>query len=302
MAKKESHSEQGQGWVIDHNPLLSDLTSMGVGGTAIAHVKLRSKEAFSALPNLLQKLGGDPRPIGRGTNILAKDGQLPLVLVSYAEREITPCKHDGELTLIKAEAGIPLPLFLKNLAELELTGLEGLSGIPGSLGGALRMNAGSFGIEIASVLEEIEIFSSHGLETIKSKDLKAEYRSFKIKEREDFIIKSAGFKLKLGQKDKIKSAIKENLLKKKASQPVGSRSAGCIFKNPKNDFAGRLIEEVGLKGKKIGGMAFSDLHANFIVNQGQGTASEALELIKLAQDKVHNATGILLECEVEVWP
>ncbi|MBO4301285.1 MAG: UDP-N-acetylmuramate dehydrogenase [Desulfovibrio sp.] len=286
-------------------PDFSARTTMRVGGTAIAEVILESRDDAFLLPERLRRLGGTILVLGAGSNILARDGKLPLVLVR-------PCLTEGpEVTAetngkvyVRAGAGIPLSRLLRFCMAHGLSGLEGLAGIPGSVGGAVVMNAGSFGTETGEHLHSIEILTGTEIRQCQFFELALGYRSMSIPNScEDFIVLSATFCLTKGEKRAITESIRHNFFKKKSKQPVTAWSAGCVFKNPSEAMpAGKLLDLVGFKGKSMGGMAFSTLHANFLINEGKGSATAALELMEEAKDAVHRQFGIELEPEVRIVP
>jgi len=180
---------------------------------------------------------------------------------------------------------------------MELEGMEFISGIPGCVGGLLKMNAGAFGNEISNLVEWINVYSPYtGSLSLKREDLKFSYRKLELSD--DFVILGAGFCLKRGNKIAMKNKIEEYLQLRKEKQPLGQPSCGSVFKNPKEGPAGKIIEEVGLKGYQVGGARISDIHANFIINTGNATAKDILTLIELIKQRVWIKKGITLEEEV----
>jgi UDP-N-acetylmuramate dehydrogenase len=186
-----------------------------------------------------------------------------------------------------------------------LSGFEGLTGIPGTVGGAVAMNAGSYGCEIAPLLHSLRIWSpGTGLKNIFPGQWKFAYRYFGLTETEEiFFILSASFCLTSASSNGIRDSMRINFLKKKSTQPVLAWSAGCAFKNPSPELsAGKLLDEAGFKGKRLGGMAFSSMHANFLVNEGKGSASAAFELLDQAREVVQRRNGVRLHLEIKVLP
>lgn len=284
---------------------LAERTSIGLGGRVIAEVRLEDERGCEDLPELEKRLGGKLVFLGAGTNIIASDEDLPLVPVSLPRSgEAQTTGESGGAVLLRAPGGMPLPLLLARAASLGLGGLEGLAGIPGSVGGAAAMNAGSFGTEIGSFVRGVRLFSPHlGITELPGEDFRFSYRRCELSGHDgSFLI--LGLTLALPQKDGelVKAAMREVMARKKAAQPVTARSAGCVFKNPAPDApAGRLLEEAGLKGSGMGGMRFSPLHANFLVNEGGGRAVDAFALIESAKEKVRALSGYDLETEVKIW-
>jgi UDP-N-acetylmuramate dehydrogenase len=200
---------------------------------------------------------------------------------------------------IYAEAGTPLAMLLRAAEKFSLGGLEFLSGIPGSVGGAVVMNAGAWGSDISEVTDVITILGNdNNITKIDRKNLSFEYRKLNMGEGE--IILGTTFSLVPSDRGEIRRMIRKNLEKRKESQPLRFPSAGSVFKNPKEGPAGRIIDELGLKGKRIGGAEISDVHANFIVNVKRASAGDVLDLVELIKGRVKEARGIDLEMEIKV--
>lgn len=287
------------------SPRLSERTTLHLGGTAIAELILESVEDCARLPERLRSLGGSPLILGAGSNILAADGELPLVLIRPAfESGPKIVSQNDKQILVQAGAGVPLPRLLRFCLRHSLSGLEGLTGIPGSVGGAIAMNAGSFGVQTCEKIKSIQVSIGGEIHTVYENELQYAYRSMSIAGKcHDFIIINATFALTESSSDGIKKVMCHNFFEKKFRQPVTAWSAGCVFKNPAPDMpAGKLLDMVGLKGKKLGGMAFSEVHANFLINEGSGIAEAALTLLREAKEKVLMHFGVELEPEVRLVP
>ncbi|MCR5563759.1 MAG: UDP-N-acetylmuramate dehydrogenase [Desulfovibrio sp.] len=287
------------------SPLLSRMTTLRLGGRAIAELTLEGEADLEALPERVKRLGGRPYIVGAGSNILAADEELPLVIIRPLLRhgpEIVG--SDAGKILVRAGAGIPLPRLLRFCAEKGLSGLEGLTGIPGSVGGAVAMNAGSFGSETCRNIERILVFSSLGLLRIGADQLRCGYRKLSlVGVEENFMVLEAIFGLTEAPRDGILNRMSFNFLQKKSRQPVTAKSAGCVFKNPSPEMpAGKLLEMAGFRGKTLGGMAFSSMHANFLVNADHGTARAAFDLLHEARETVRDRFDITLEPEVRIIP
>ncbi len=305
---------QYKGLSITDAPSLAGLTTIRLGGTAIAKVTVEDPKGLEALPQALADLGGKPVMLGRGSNILARSGKLPLVLVALGRAfddsmpQITG-EEKGK-TLVEASAATPLPLLLGKMVAGGLGGLTGLAGVPGQVGGAVAMNAGSFGHELKDCLHEVTLFSPVlGLVTLPAHELELAYRHFSIPALRGvadgsgwFLITRAVFACPQQKPEDLKAHVQSCFAKKRASQPIALPSAGCVFKNPQGDAAGRLLDVSGFKGRRFGGMAFSGIHANFLVNEGGGTPEEAFALIEDAVLAVQARFGVGLELEVKVWP
>ena len=317
MSSPAPHRETGAGYSLTLEPHLAAMTSIHLGGPALAHLEITGPEGFDALPEIHRRIGGALRPFGRGTNIIASDAPLPLLLLSYAGKEISPLSDEDSLAgsasdtaLIRAEAGALLPLLVNTATAIGLEGLEGLGGIPGSVGGAVRMNAGSYGSVTGNCLYSVTVFfPDRGVVSYTADQLVSGYRSFALPEADSpYLLISATFALKKGNASALKARVREVLATKRATQPVADSSAGCVFKNPPPMAdgpglpTGKLMELSGFKGYQLGGMAFSAMHANFLVNQGTGTAAAAHDLMGQAKAKVLQDHGIALETEVVLWP
>lgn len=286
-------------------PSLAERTTLRLGGTAIAELILESAADCAALPERLRALGGSPLILGAGSNILALEGELPLVLVRarFVHGPEIAGEEGGQI-LVRAGAGVPLPRLLRFCAGHGLSGLEGLVGIPGSVGGAVAMNAGSFGTEICKNIKQIKISVNGAIRSVKASELQYAYRSLYIpEEKTGFMVVEAIFSLTRSARDGISKRMRHNFFEKKSKQPVTAWSAGCVFKNPAPDMpAGKLLELAGCKGKKLGGMAFSNLHANFLINKGTGSATAALALLLEAREAVRRRFDLALEPEVRITP
>lgn len=284
-------------------PCLARLTSIRLGGTGIAELRLETEEDVLLLEERRKQLGGRLFFLGAGTNILAAEGELPVVLVRCAlpgEPEVVG-ERDGRV-LVRAGAGVPLPRLLRFCAVRGLGGLEGLVGIPGSVGGAIAMNAGSFGCEVGPHLASVRFYDGTRIREAGGEELSYGYRHMRMPgEAADYLVLSGTFSLTRKAKDDISLFMRHNFFEKKSKQPVTAWSAGCVYKNPAPDrSAGKLLEAAGFRGKALGGMMFSPLHANFLVNTGKGSAPAAFDLMRMAEEEVRRRFAIALEPEVRI--
>ena len=308
---------------LEKNVPLKNLNTWKVGGNAELVFRASSLESVIVLrknyPN--KKITS----IGLGSNVLIRDqGINGIVLLSNPgmnnievitdkrkildklslSNQIKDCLFpnilDTEYVIIRAESGVPSPKLAKYCQKNQLNGLSFLAGIPGTIGGALYMNAGAFGGETYTNVLAIESVDTKAcVVNLLAKDLEVNYRHVKFPE--NIIITAGYFVLKKNVTGYDNSnEIKEYLRKRSISQPIGKFSCGSVFKNPKNNYAARLIEECKLKGYKIGGAEVSMKHANFILNTGDATASDIEELIYFVQNKVFQETGISLETELKI--
>ncbi len=289
---------------IIYDVKLSERTTLRLGGKTIAEIRIKDDFDEHKLTANIKELGGDIFVLGAGSNILAADESHNIVLLKTDfTGGIEVLERDEHKTLISASANVRLPRLIGKCAKLGLKGLEGLSGIPGTVGGAVAMNAGSFGCEICSALHSVEVYSPlTGVITISAKDVQYSYRHFNIPKIKSwyFIIK-ATFILTQSTNSVIKEQLFLNFFKKKSTQPVSAWSAGCLFKNPSlENPAGKLLDQCGFKGKSRGGMIFSPIHANFLVNEGEGSASAAFELMEEAREAVQRRFGLNLSPEVKI--
>src|SRR6202162_6048163 len=276
---------------------LSEKTSLGIGGTT-DELLLRKFETIPEVMRLLANENIRYRFLGGGTNVLITDHELPWVVLHL------PSVHPGmrvEGNAAYVDASADLGGMVTFCAKHDLGGMEGLIGVPGSVGGALRMNAGAYGTQIGSYVREVELYraASGEIETVRGNDIRFDYRHTSFAP-EDVMLR---VKLELPSKPfkEILAGIRVCNEKRRASQPLNQKSAGCIFKNPPGGSAGRLLDELKLKGHRVGDAMVSDRHANFFVNAGHASCSDMLKLIDDVRERVRTAHGIELENEVIVW-
>jgi len=276
---------------------LADETSLGIGGTT-DELLLRNYETIPEAMRLLADEKIPHRFLGGGTNVLIADGDLPYVILHL------PTAHPGmrvEGNAAYVDASADLGGMVTFCAKHDLGGMEGLIGVPGSVGGALRMNAGAYGTQIGPHVREVELYraATGKIETLRGDEIRFDYRhtSFAL---DDVMLR---VKLELPSKPfkEILVGIKVCNEKRRSSQPLNQKSAGCIFKNPAGGSAGRMIDELGLKGHRVGDAMVSDRHANFFVNAAHATCSDMLKLVDDVRERVRTAYGVELENEVIVW-
>jgi UDP-N-acetylmuramate dehydrogenase len=236
--------------------------------------------------------------VGLGSNLLVRDGGLRGTVV-FSHRVLKAVRHEGNA--IHAEAGVPCPKLARFAAEHALAGAEFMAGIPGTVGGALAMNAGCFGGETWGIVESVTTLDRAGqLRQRTPANYDIGYRSVKLREGGEEWFVAARFRLPRGDRAKSRATINELLKRRIAAQPLESPNAGSVFRNPPNDHAARLIEACGLKGHALGGAAISAKHANFIVNTGHARAADIEALIELAHGAVKQKFGIDLAREVRI--
>ncbi|MCD6449050.1 MAG: UDP-N-acetylmuramate dehydrogenase [Thermotogaceae bacterium] len=270
-------------------------TSIKIGGKVTALVYPNTIESFKNAVNILRKYEKPFKIKGMGTNLLVSDDNLSFFVLS-TER-LTGIDVSGEV--ITTESGVPLKRLIEIAAKNSLSGMEELFGIPGSVGGAVFMNAGAYGREIKDVLLWAEVFDGEKVEKLSAKELGLEYRGSNVGDR---IILRAAFEFKKSYKDRIIFHMKEILKKRLDKQPIYEWSAGSLFKRPKPDFyVGSTLEKLGFKGYKVGCVKISEKHAGFMINEGCGTFEDAMKLIEIVKSKVRENYNVELEPEVVIW-
>ncbi|HTP70264.1 MAG TPA: UDP-N-acetylmuramate dehydrogenase [Dongiaceae bacterium] len=276
---------------------LAKLTSLGIGGTTDL-LRIQRHEAIPDLLKVLDSEGILHKFLGGGSNLLVIDGELPFVVLQLGPKE-PGVVIEGDFALVDAAADLGRTVTF--CAKQNLGGMEGLIGVPGTVGGALRMNAGAYGIEIGAYVREVQVYraAKHKIETLRGDQISFEYRHTSFAP-DDMML---AVKLELPSKPyaEILQGIRICNEKRRASQPLGQKSAGCIFRNPAGGSAGRMIDELRLKGHSMGGARVSERHANFFVNTGKASAADMLALIADVRGRVEKSFGVTLENEVVVW-
>ena len=278
------------------NEPLSRWTTWKVGGPAEYLVFPSTVEEVSQVIKAAKNNNTSITVLGNGSNVLVKDKGIKGIVINTSKLQ----KNEVKGTSIFAEAGVIMPTLAKHALENSLTGLEFSIGIPASFGGAILMNAGAWGKSIGEMIEEVKIVDMEGeIKTLSKENIVFKYRESNFKRGTQVIV---GGSLRLAQGDPVKIKNLMNLHQKSRleKQPLRLPNAGSVFKNPEGYAAGYLIESVGLKGFSIGGAQISDKHANFIVNTGNATAEEILNLMDKAIQSVENFYGIHLEPEVNI--
>lgn len=277
------------------NEPMKNHTSFKTGGEADVYVKADSAENIIKAVDILKEENIDYIIIGNGSNLLVSDKGFKGVVIEIGS---LMNKITVEGRKIYAQAGALLSSLSAAAADNGLTGLEFASGIPGSVGGAVFMNAGAYDGEIKDVIIGADVINKNGEIIRLSKDeLELSYRSSVI-EKKGYIVIGAEFELKEGSKEAIKEKMADFAARRRDKQPLNYPSAGSTFKRPEGYFAGKLIEDSGLKGKTIGGAQVSEKHAGFIINTGNATSSDILELMDCCIETVYNKFGVRLEPEV----
>ena len=284
------------GTVLLNEPM-SLHTSFRTGGPAEVFIKAESTENIISAIDIAKKYNKQYIITGNGSNILVKDGGIDGIVINIGN-EMSKIKCDG--TKIYAQAGAMLSALATAAADEELTGLEFASGIPGTVGGAVFMNAGAYDGEIKDVIEYADVIDSEGNTHRLIKDeLELSYRHSVIAEK-NMIVVGAMFNLNKGIKKNITDKMADFAKRRRDKQPLNYPSAGSTFKRPEGYFAGKLIEDSGLKGKTVGGAQVSEKHAGFVVNIGNATSSDIITLMEFCIETVYNKFGVKLEPEVRI--
>ena len=284
------------GAVLFDEPM-SRHTSMGVGGPADALVFPGCKEELKNTVAYLVQAGLPYMPLGNGTNLIVRDGGYRGVVVALKNLQSLSVEAEDNRAFLRAEAGVSLAVLVDKSLREGLTGMEFCAGVPGSVGGVIRMNAGAYGREIKDVAVLVTFLTAEGRIVQRGRDkLRFRYRALEMSPHD--IIVEAAFCLQRGEGNAIGLRVEEILALRKEKHPLPYRNAGSIFKNPAVAPAGRIIEELGLKGVRCGGAQISLKHGNFIVNLGGATAADVLALVNMVREKVQQERGMLLETEV----
>lgn len=277
---------------------MSKYTTFRIGGNAAVMLTPTTDEQLASIIKKCKEENIKPFIIGNGSNMLISDKGLDTVVINM-------CRPDPKIELVNGDtvvcdAGVTMSKVCNFALENGLTGLEFAFGIPGSAGGAAYMNAGAYGGEMKDVLVECRHIDSDGnFGSLRGEELGLAYRTSAY-EHNGYIITTLVMKLSKGNKDEIRAKMQELLQRRKDKQPLEYPSAGSTFKRPEGYFAGALIEECGLKGYSVGGAQVSEKHAGFVINKGDASAKDVLDLIKYIQDKVLSEKGVMLEPEVRL--
>ncbi len=277
----------------------AELTSLRVGGAIDWVISPETEEHAAAVVYELDQANVGWRPLGSGSNVLADDADHHYVILSLKELKGEP-QFDGERVSISA--GYSLPRLCIEAARRGLSGIEGLCGIPGTVGGALWMNAGAYGHEIGTVTETLRVARDGRVAEMPGSSVKWNYRHTSFREGE--LLLGATLRLKPDDPEKIQARMEDAKGRRMASQPHGARSAGCFFKNPPASGlgTGKIIDDLGMKGTRRGSAVVSPVHANFIVTEGENAqAADAIALAEEIRERVKREQGIDLEYEVELW-
>jgi UDP-N-acetylmuramate dehydrogenase len=283
---------------VKENELLANHTTMKIGGPADLFIEPSSVENLKKVMSVINKHGLNWRAIGRGSNLLVSDNGIEGVVIKLSSG-LDHLEIDG--TTITVGGGHSLVSLATLISKKGLAGLEFASGIPGSVGGAVYMNAGAHGSDISKILTRAHVLFENGsMEWLSNEEMKFSYRTSVLQNKRPGVVVEAVFDLTAGDRTAIVAQLQKNKDYRKETQPWNFPCAGSIFRNPLPNYAGKLIETAGLKGFSMGGAKISEMHGNFIVNAGNATAADVLALIQHIKDTIFNLYGVKMETEVEI--
>ena len=279
--------------IVNSNIEMKEYSNMKIGGIAKELIFIENKEELVEIYNTRDRI----YLIGNGTNTLINDEYLDISFVSLSKlNKIEVIKKENEITFVRAYSGVDFDRFISYMEENDLSGIENMSGIPGSFGGMTNMNAGAYGTELFDVVEEVEIFEPENkiIKTLKKSELNSKYRTTAIKENK-WVVISTVLKLTKGFN---KEASLDKYNQRKQKHPLNLPNLGSTFKNPTGNFAAQLISDCGLKGYTVGEAQVSPVHPNFITNMGNAKFKDVLDVIEHVKNTVKENTGIQLETEI----
>ncbi|MEA1991307.1 MAG: UDP-N-acetylmuramate dehydrogenase [Thermodesulfobacteriota bacterium] len=278
-------------------PLLP-LTSFRIGGPAHLFLVPRTLKALEQTISFLGNRSISYKVLGQGSNLLINDKGVKLVMtLATLNRIHSP--HSHPFKTVSVEAGCRLKSLISWSTRNGLCGLENLSGIPASVGGAISMNAGTNKCSMAEAIDAVQFTGPDGSCWFRRDQLQFDYRSFRLPDKA--LVSAARIQFGKSSPDQIRRNVRKVMYKRRATQPIGKPSAGCIFRNHPGDSAGKLIDQCGLKGLRIGDAEVSKKHANFIVNRGKASAIQVMDLLEIIRGRVKKEAGVELVPEVSIW-
>ena len=285
---------------IKYNEPMSKHTSFKVGGPAECFIKIQTIEELKEITNFIQKNKINSVIIGNGSNILVTDKGIKGIVLQICIKKYEIAKLDEVKIKATIGAGNKMSEIAQKFLKEEITGFEELSGIPGTIGGAIKMNAGAHKKEIKDILESVTILDEDNkLRELTNEELHLEYRRSILFEKK-YIVIEAKFNLQKGKYEEINSKMQEYKKYRQEKQPIEYPSAGSTFKRGENYITAKLIDDAGLKGYTIGGAQVSEKHAGFVINKGNATAKDILELIEYIKEKVYKTSKEKINLEIEV--
>lgn len=278
------------------NEPMSKHTSFKIGGPAEIFVKINNVEELKLIIKISKQAEVPITVVGNGSNLLVSDDGIRGIVLKI-EFDKIEIEESGKL---KVGSGVKLAFLAQKCLKEKLEGVEFASGIPGTIGGAIRMNAGAHGSEMKDIVKKITCMTRDGkIQVISNEEAKFEYRN-SIFSQNDYIILEAEIQLKKGNPEEIRSKMDEYATYRKEKQPIECPSAGSTFKRGNDFITAKLIDECGLKGYQIGGAQVSEKHAGFIINKGNATAEDVKQLMKYVEEQVYNKFGKKIEPEIEI--
>lgn len=283
---------------IKYNEPMKKHTTMKVGGPCDCMVEPSSIEEIQKVLEYVKENNIKYYIIGNGSNLLVKDEGVHALIIKIANK-FSGFEVNGEY--IKAYSGCSVPKLSQIAKENSLSGLEFACGIPGSVGGGIRMNAGAYGSEMVNVVEKVGFLDENGnLKEIDGKDAHFTYRHSMFVDNPQYVVVYAIYKLVKGNKEEISKIMEENMNSRKQKQPIEYPNFGSVFKRPEGYFVGKLVDDCGLKGYKIGGAQVSTKHSGFMINAGDATCKDVLDLIEYVKEKVYEKFNVKLQEEVVI--
>lgn len=283
--------------IVKRDEPLAPYTWLKLGGPAQFFIEPRSEDELVHVVRVCCEQGIPVRILGGGSNLIVRDEGVSGAVLRLSHPCFAEVRIEGNR--VTAGAGALLSHVISETVRAGLAGFENLAGIPGTIGGALHGNAGGRHGEISQYVRRVAVLTVSGQKLVRSEDeLLFDYRQSNL---DELLILDAEFELQPDTPDEIAQRLRKIWITKKASQPLSSQTAGCIFKNPRGQRAGQLIEQAGLKGARIGGAEINDRHANFIVTHEGASCSDVMRLMDLVRSKVADQFGVHLEPEVKIW-
>ena len=283
--------------IVKRDEPLAPYTWLKVGGPAQYFIEPRNEDELLKVVRYCCEQGITVRVLGGGSNLVVRDEGVSGAVLRLSHPSFAEVHVNGNL--VTAGGGALLSHVISETVRAGLAGFENLAGIPGTIGGALHGNAGGRYGEISQYVRKVTVLTASGDKLVRSEDeLLFDYRQSNL---DELLILAVEFQLQPDAPDQIADRLRKIWITKKASQPLSSQTAGCVFKNPRGQRAGQLIEQAGLKGTRIGGAEINDRHANFIVTHEWASSSDVLRLMDLVRSKVSDQFGVHLEPEVKIW-
>ena len=284
--------------IYEHDAALAKYTSFRIGGPARRMAFPKDGSQMVLLIEAARGCGARPLVIGNGTNLLFPDEGVDRLVVNTRDMSCVVLDAEGR---VMVEAGVPLARAAVFAQKQGLTGLEFAHGIPGSVGGAVCMNAGAYGGEMQQVVHSATVlFPDDGVRTLSGEELRFSYRHSLLTDRPEAVVLRVVFQLTAGRPEEIRQKMEELMTRRKASQPLEYPSAGSTFKRPEGYFAAALIDQCGLKGMTVGGAQVSEKHAGFVINRGGATCADVTALMAVIQRRVWEEKGVRLEPEIKM--